>query len=171
MNHSKARTRVAVIDDERIIADTLVEILKLHGYEAKAHYDGESALVDAIWFRPNVVLSDVRMEKMDGIQTALRFRESHPDCRIILFTASPLRSDLYERICRLGFEFLQRPLHPREVLALVGNETPVYRVPATGELLDIGVDMNPNDFMSRHAKERGSSCRQADVERGTFARR
>lgn len=167
----EARTRVTVIDDEPIIAVTLVEILKLHGFEAKAYYDGESALVDARWFRPHVVLSDVRMQKMDGIQTALRFRESHPDCRIILFTASPLRSDLYERISQLGFEFLQRPLHPREVLALLGNTASVYRVAATGELLDIRVDVNPNEFPPRRGAERASSCRQAEVERRTIAGR
>jgi DNA-binding NtrC family response regulator len=137
MNHPKPRLRVAVIDDERIIADTLAEILKLHGYEAKAHYDGESALADAIEFCPNVVLSDIQMQKIDGIETALRFRESHPACRIILFTASPMSGELYERISRLGFEFLQRPLHPQEVVALLRDDASVYRVPGTSELLGI----------------------------------
>ena len=135
MNQTQSRPRVIVIDDEHIIADTLSEILKLHGYEAKAHYDGESALAEAKKFGPHVVLSDIRMQKMDGIETALRFREAYPECRIILFTASPLRADLYERICDLGFEFLQRPLHPREVVAVVRQDASFYRAPATGELL------------------------------------
>lgn len=118
-NDPMLNLRIAVIDDEHIIADTLAEILKLHGYEAKAHYSGESAIADAQEFRPHVVLSDVRMEKVDGIETALRIRELQPECRIILFTASPVCKEIYERISKFGFEFLARPLHPQEVLALL----------------------------------------------------
>ncbi len=137
MNDLKPRPRVLVIDDEHIIADTLAEILKLHGFEARAHYSGESALADAEAFCPQVVLSDIHMQKIDGIEAALRFRESYPECRIILFTASPLRAEHYARITRLGFEFLQRPLGPQEVVALLREDASVYRVAATGELLGL----------------------------------
>jgi DNA-binding response OmpR family regulator len=119
LSNQITKFRVAIVDSEPIVADTLAEILNLHGYEAKAHYCGESALADAKLFCPQVVLSDVDTRKIDGIETALRFREGHPECRIILFTASPIRSEIYARIEDLGFEFLQRPLHPREVLALL----------------------------------------------------
>jgi CheY-like chemotaxis protein len=119
MSTLPAKLRIAVIDDEHIVADTLVEILNLHGYEAKAHYSGESVLADLEQFHPHVVLSDVRMERIDGIETAIRIRAVQPGCRIILFTASPVRRRIYERIRDLGFEFLERPLHPSEVLALL----------------------------------------------------
>ena len=119
MNRINTKPRVAVIDDEPIIADTLTEILNLHGYEARAHYSGEDALATVGEFCPQVVLSDVRMEKIDGIETALRIRESQPGCRIILFTASPVRREINNMIRDLGFEFLQRPLHPGEILALL----------------------------------------------------
>ena len=112
--------RIAVIDDEPIVADTLVQILRMHGYEGRAYYSGEGALADR-GFRPEVVLSDVRMPGMDGIETARRMRDVAPGCRIILFTASPLRGGSYEMIHQLGFEFLERPLHPREVLALLAS--------------------------------------------------
>ena len=127
MNRTIIKSRVTVIDDEPVIADTLAEILSLHGYEAKAHYSGESALASVGEFCPQVVLSDVRMEKMDGIETALRIRQSHPGRRIILFTASLVRSDIHRRIHDLGFEFLQRPLHPREVLGLLGMDGEIQR--------------------------------------------
>ena len=122
MSITTFKPRVAVIDDEPIIADTLTEILTLHGYEARAHYNGESALASVREFCPQVLLSDVRMERLDGIETALRIRETQPRCRIILFTASPVRGEIYKRICDLGFEFLERPLHPREIVALLQME-------------------------------------------------
>lgn len=114
--------RVAIIDDEPVIADTLAEILKLHGYETRAHYNGESALADAERFCPQVILSDVCIGKIDGIETALRIRASHPACRIILFTASPALGEIRRRAGDLGFEFLKRPLHPWDVLVMLRGE-------------------------------------------------
>jgi CheY-like chemotaxis protein len=75
MKNTILRVRVAVIDNENVIADTLAEILRQYGYEAKPHYNGESAPVDADWFRPDVVLSDIQIGKIDGIETALRIRK------------------------------------------------------------------------------------------------
>ncbi len=119
MSHGKVGLRVAVIDDERVIADSLAEILRLHGYDAKAHYSGESATADAAEFCPQVVLSDVQMNTMDGVETALRIRESQPECRIIFVAASAMSEALYEGICALGFEFLQKPVRPEKILAVL----------------------------------------------------
>ena len=130
MNDLIPKLRVVVIDDEHIVADTLGQILTMYGYEARAHYSGEAALADAEEFRPQVILSDVRMQRMDGIETAMRIRDFLPDCRMILFTASPVRTDIQERIRQLGFEFLQRPLHPQEVLALLQDDSDWRRAPA-----------------------------------------
>jgi len=81
MNRLNPRLRVALINDEQIVADTLVQILKMHEYEARAHYSGETAIEDAKEFRPQVMLSDVRMPRIDGIERALRIRELQPKCR------------------------------------------------------------------------------------------
>ena len=128
MNQSIPMARVVVIDDEHIVADTLVQILIMHGYKAKAYYSGQTALEDAREFRPEVVLSDVQMQPIDGIEATIRIRELLPDCRMILFTASPVRAEIHQRISKLGFEFLERPLHPAEVLALLEKGTTWQRV-------------------------------------------
>jgi CheY-like chemotaxis protein len=113
--------RVAVVDDEQIVADTLAEILSLHGYESKALYSGEAAIEETEKFRPEIVLMDVRMQDMDGIEAAIQIRKQRPTCRIILFTASIMRQSIQARIGILGFEFLHRPLHPWDVLSLLGS--------------------------------------------------
>jgi CheY-like chemotaxis protein len=113
--------RVAVVDDEEIVADTLAEILSLHGYESKALYSGEAAIEQAEKFRPEIVLMDVRMQDMDGIEAAIQIRKRRPTCRIILFTASIMRHTIQARIGILGFEFLHRPLHPWDVLSLLAS--------------------------------------------------
>jgi CheY-like chemotaxis protein len=113
---------VAVVDDEPIVADTLAEILSLHGYESKALYSGEAAVEEAEDSRPEIVLIDVRMPGIDGVEAAIQIRKLHPACRIILFTASPVRHAIEARISILGFEFLQRPLHPWDVLCLLQSD-------------------------------------------------
>lgn len=115
----KTRPRVLVIDDERLIADTLREILELHGLDATAHYSGESALESVETVRPDIVLSDIRMHLLDGVETATRIRALHPLCRVILFSASTLSAANRHKIRHLGFEYLERPLHPRELLRRV----------------------------------------------------
>lgn len=127
MPKSASNARVVVVDDEHIIADTLAEILNSHGFHAKALYSGEAALEEVHDFRPQIVLSDVRMGGIDGVEAAIRIRRLDPDCRIILFTASPVRHSIRAQIDSLGFEFIERPLHPQGVLALLNQG--VARIP------------------------------------------
>ena len=108
--------KIIVIDDQRLIANTLAQILNQNGYDAAAVYSGEEALEQVNRSEPDVVLSDVRMHKLDGIQTALRIRILHPNCRVILFSASAISDEEQARIDDCGFEFLMRPLHPKDVL-------------------------------------------------------
>lgn len=124
-----ASPKVIVVDDQRLIADTLAEILNRNGYDAAAVYSGEEALDQINRSNPDIVLSDVRMHKLDGIQTAMRIRILHPTCRLILFSASGISDDEQARIDECEFEFLGRPLHPKEILNLLGGRTPTNLIP------------------------------------------
>jgi DNA-binding NtrC family response regulator len=129
---SKAKSRVLVIDDERTIADTLQQILELHGFDATQLYSGESALEWIESYRPDIVLSDIVMRQVDGVEAAVRIRALHPECRVILFSASALSMANLHKISKLGFEFLERPLHPKDLLARVIGTPPQFaKVPAT----------------------------------------
>jgi DNA-binding NtrC family response regulator len=118
---------VLVIDDDCVLADTLSDILRKHGFKPVALYSGEEALELAGRFRPDVVLSDIRMSRLDGIEAAKRIQLLHPDCRIILFTAHAVSTAMIELIHGLGFELLQRPLHPERVLTLLSRHPDVHR--------------------------------------------
>jgi DNA-binding NtrC family response regulator len=123
---SDGRT-VLVIDDDRMLADTLSDILRKNGYKPVALYSGEEALEVAERFRPDVVLSDIRMSRLDGIEAAKRIRILHPACRIILFTAHTVSTALVQLIHGLGFELLQRPLHPDRVLTALSQHPDAHR--------------------------------------------
>lgn len=110
--------RVLILDDEQIIANTLVLILNRSGFEARAVYNGEAAIEVARELAPDVLISDVIMQGMTGIDAAIRISEIVPHCRVILFSGQAATSDLLERAHANGhrFELLVKPVHPRALL-------------------------------------------------------
>lgn len=109
-----------IIDDEPVIADTLTVILRLKGYDAHTAYSGEEAIGIVKKIQPDIILSDIHMRQLNGIQTCLKIREMHPGCRVVLFTGQIVTEKERSKILDLGFEFLQKPLHPRAILDHLG---------------------------------------------------
>ena len=115
----KAKPRVLVADDERVIADTLAIILNQAGYEASAVYSGTSAVEQAKAVRPDLLISDVIMPDMNGIDAAIKIRAALPSCKILLFSGQAATADLLENARQQGheFEILAKPVHPQDLLA------------------------------------------------------
>jgi CheY-like chemotaxis protein len=118
MLESNAISRVLVVDDERIIADTLALILKQSGFESHAVYSGETAVEDAMAWKPDVIISDVVMQGLNGIDAAIRISASLPGCRIILFSGNAVTANLLDHAQAKGhkFEMLLKPVHPQVIL-------------------------------------------------------
>lgn len=111
--------RIFVIDDEKAIADTLAVILNRSGCQATAFYDAESALAGCGSAPPDIVISDIVMPRMDGIELAIRIEERHPACRILLFSGHAGTADILRDARQQGhnFELLRKPLNPKDLLA------------------------------------------------------
>lgn len=115
---------VLVVDDERVIADTLSIILSKSGFAVQTAYDANSALEIAGVIPPHLLLSDVMMGPgMDGTQLAMEMMKSYPDCKVILFSGHAATHDLLEKAREMGHSFtlLSKPLHPAELLACIEN--------------------------------------------------
>jgi CheY-like chemotaxis protein len=69
-----ARTRVLVVDDNHDIADSTAALLAMHGHKVEVAYDGPSALAAVERYKPDTVLLDISMPRMDGIEVAKRIR-------------------------------------------------------------------------------------------------
>jgi CheY-like chemotaxis protein len=119
MAETPAKPKVLVADDERVIADTLSIILNQSGFEATAVYSGEKAVEMARILRPNMLISDVIMTDMNGIDAAIQIRGILPDCKILLFSGQAATADLLEGARAKGheFEILAKPVHPQDLLA------------------------------------------------------
>jgi DNA-binding response OmpR family regulator len=117
------RMVVLVVDDERVIADTLAAILTQSGYIAMAAYDGEGALERARMTAPQMLITDVCMPGMGGIELAVAIRESYPRCKILLFSGQMSTVDLLVASRNAGYDFaaISKPIHPTELLAKVSE--------------------------------------------------
>ncbi len=94
--------RIIVIDDESLIAETVVEILGEQGFEAIPVSSGASAIELAKTVRPAIVLSDVIMPGLNGIETGIKIREIVPNCKVILFSGQAATVDLLEKARSTG---------------------------------------------------------------------
>jgi CheY-like chemotaxis protein len=115
------QVKIVVVDDEPVIAETVVEILKEEGFHAVSVSNGAAAIELAKTLLPDIILSDVIMPGMNGIETAIRIREIVPACKIILFSGQAATVDLLENARRQGhrFEVLAKPISPDHLISVV----------------------------------------------------
>ena len=86
MSQALLEFRVLVADDDRVIAKTMSQILRLSGYETDTVCSGEEAVTVAAKTRPDVFISDVLMAGITGIEAAIRILKILPGCRVILIS-------------------------------------------------------------------------------------
>lgn len=120
-DHSDYRPGILVVDDESVIADTVTAILSRSGYAATAAYDATDALESALLTPPQLLITDVVLPGMSGIELAITIKRIFPDCKILLFSGQAATTDLLAHAKNSGhtFTLLTKPVHPRELLARV----------------------------------------------------
>jgi CheY-like chemotaxis protein len=120
----RARRKILIVDDQKLIADTLAEILEDAGFEAVAAYDGWSALEIAARLQPDYLLSDVLMPQMNGVQLAIAMRRAHPAAKILLFTGQAGISEILLEGKQQGYEFelLPKPIHPLKLIERIKEQ-------------------------------------------------
>lgn len=111
--------RILIVDDEEIIADSLAHILKDKGFAATAAYDGEQALELATTVAPDVLLSDVVMPGIGGVELALRLIGLLPSCRVVLYSSIAVVTNLLKApgAANYPFTLLAKPIHPDDLIA------------------------------------------------------
>lgn len=108
--------RVLVVEDDEEIADVLRRSLRQEGHEVRTAVDGEAALVSAHDFAPDMVVLDLGLPKLDGVEVCRRLREES-DVPILILTA---RADTADRVRGLDAgadDYLVKPFERAELLA------------------------------------------------------
>jgi DNA-binding response OmpR family regulator len=119
----KAGLKTFVVDDESVIAKTLEIILKQSGFEADSFTNPLLALERAKSEKPDLLISDVMMPEMNGVDLAIAVRAIHPGCKILLFSGQSATADLLASARKQGYDFelLSKPVHPADLLAKLRN--------------------------------------------------
>jgi two-component system, OmpR family, response regulator len=115
--------RILCVDDNQDLADTTACLLQLFGFDARACYDGPSALIEVANFYPGVCLIDLQMPGMDGDELAMRLRASDNFDTPILIAMTAMSNDsACKRITAAGFDMhLIKPVPPKRLVAAIGS--------------------------------------------------
>jgi CheY-like chemotaxis protein len=108
-----------IVDDRQIIASTLVAILKLSGFTPFGFVNPLEALKASGSNEPALLIADVVMPQMTGIELAIQIKSKYPDSKILLLSGQTATADLFEAANKDGHELalLAKPVHPTELLA------------------------------------------------------
>lgn len=111
--------KILIIEDERVLADSLEVMLRSRGFETEAVYDGESGEQYALLNIYDLIILDIMLPKQDGFRVAERIRRERCAVPILMLTA---RSDIEDKVRGLdaGADYyLTKPFDSRELLACV----------------------------------------------------
>lgn len=120
---TEIRPFVVVVDDEQIIAETLVLVLNKHGFDAVACCSPDDAITILKTFRPDFLVSDVVLnQSSNGIDLAIAAEQLVPTCKVILISGNAATADLLDTASHAGYAFtcLAKPIHPTELLQQMG---------------------------------------------------
>jgi CheY-like chemotaxis protein len=112
----KLARHVFVVDDEVLITKSLSLILSYEGFRVSSFNNPLEALERMKTTAPDVLISDVMMPQLSGVDLAIHTTESRPECKILLFSAST--GDILQNARARGhhFRLLRKPVHPTELL-------------------------------------------------------
>jgi CheY-like chemotaxis protein len=109
---------VFVVDDEPIIAHTLGSVLRVRGFAATSFVNPFKALERTQTVTPDLIITDVLMPQMSGIDLAIKVKELCPNCKVLLCSGQAETVDLLSAAQARGYDFdvLSKPVHPTDLL-------------------------------------------------------
>jgi len=113
------RPSVLVVDDEVAILDTLRILLRNEGFDPHLAHGGRKAIDQIATLRPDIVLTDIRMPNVGGVEVLAAARESDPDVPVILMTAQATLQSAMQAVNAGAFYYIQKPFRNDELIAIL----------------------------------------------------
>jgi two-component system alkaline phosphatase synthesis response regulator PhoP len=113
------KKKILVVDDEPSISMLIDFNLKLVGYEVLCVYDGEAVFEAIPQFRPDLIVLDLMLPKLDGIQVCKRLREQNNFVPIIMLTALQDLSDKIAGLDNGADDYMTKPFSPQELVSRI----------------------------------------------------
>jgi DNA-binding response OmpR family regulator len=113
------KQRILVVDDDRMVADTLNLIFRANGYDSEAVYSAADGLARARTFAPGLLLCDVTMPIETGLQLADKLHAEQPDCKVLMlsaYTSNAAKVHDHATLHNRSLKLLSKPCRPEEIL-------------------------------------------------------
>src|SRR5580700_11125929 len=118
-NNKKAR--ILVVEDDANERRGLADLLATWGYETQVAGDGEEALERLPSFEPQLIISDLRMPRMTGMELLRRLRDEAPDVGVIMLTGQATVEEAVEATKLGAFNFIEKPIDPKRLQVELRN--------------------------------------------------
>jgi two-component system, OmpR family, response regulator len=148
------RQRILVVDDERSIVDAVATALRYEGYEVKEAFAGRDALMAVAEFEPDLVVLDVMLPDLDGVEVGRRLRANGYETAVLFLTAKDGTEDKVEALKAGGDDYVTKPFSLAEIVArtqAILRRTTGRAEPTVLRFADIVLDE------ARHEVMRGSA--------------
>ncbi len=162
MESAQRKAIVLIVEDEPAMARLLSDNLTYEGYEVLVATDGEAALEIAFNSRPNLILLDIMLPKVDGLTVCRRLREKHLNMPIIMLTARNLEQDKITGLKIGADDYMTKPFSIAELLARTeatlrrSNRSPVHTYSFGNVIVNFdsftalkgerAIDLSPREF-------------------------
>jgi len=110
---------ILIVDDEKIAVKNLEHIMKKEGYNVSSTLSGKNALIMLQEREFDIILTDLRMEKVDGMQVLKKAKELYPDTEVILITGYATVSSAIDAMKHGAFYYITKPFRLEEVRKVV----------------------------------------------------
>ena len=129
------KSRLLVIEDEPAIARGLTDIFRQHGFDVMAEADGEAGLAAALSSKPDLILLDIMLPRINGFEICRAVREQGIDVPIVMLTAKGREEDIVRGLNLGADDYVTKPFRVAELIARVqaflrrrpGQQTGVHR--------------------------------------------
>lgn len=110
---------ILIVDDERLIRESLFEILRLEGYQAHMAASAEEALEMVKGKVFDIILTDLRLPKMNGIELLAQVKSGFPDTEVILITGYGSIESAVEAVKKGAYNYITKPINDEEIKACI----------------------------------------------------
>jgi len=115
--------RILVVEDEDGLRENLADLLSLEGYHVATAANGVQGMGAHLSFRPEMVITDVVMPIMDGVDMVRQLRKRDPNLKALFisgfFGTRSVRQELMDEITRFGYPMLSKPFRPSQLFSLL----------------------------------------------------
>ena len=135
------KTRILVVEDDRLVRNLIVTTLKTHDYKYLTAEDGTTAIMEASSHHPDIILLDLGLPDMEGVDVIKKIR-TWSNVPIIVISARSEDTDKIEALDAGADDYITKPFSVEELLARIRVTIRRLSVPGAGEVQDASVFEN-----------------------------